>query len=185
MNRFHKMLAVLVLGVLLLGLGTLAQQSVTVTINQSLYLDCVPPIEPGAITYTILQADIEATQPIDIGDWGCNVDAVTNYRLNSQFTSFSAPSIVNADTPDFTTDCDTTDHFGTCLANSSLTDTATDPATRRGTGFNTAGTDGADFAGDVLVNIGTGPTGWDVQSSQLPGVTAMGVITYTVTDTTP
>lgn len=184
MNRFHKMLAVLVLGVLLLGLGTLAQQNVTVTINQSLYLDCVPPIEPGAITYTILQAEIEGPQPFDIGDWGCNVDAVTNYRLNSQFTSFNAPFIVNADTSDFTTDCDTTDDFGTCVANSSLTLADTDPNTRRGTGFNTAGTNGADFAGDVFVNIGTGPAGWDVQSSQLP-VTATGVITYTVTDTTP
>ncbi len=182
MNR--KLLAVLVLGIFLLGLGTLAQQNVTVTINQSLYLDCVPPGEPGAITYTILQADIEATQPIDIGDWGCNVDAVTNYRLNSQFTSFSAPNIVNADTSDFTTDCDAADDFGTCAANSSLTDTDTDPNTRRGTGFNTAGTNGADFAGDVFVNIGTGPTGWDVMSNSLP-VTATGVITYTVTDTTP
>jgi hypothetical protein len=24
-----------------------------------------------------MQPDIEAPQPIDIGDWGCNVDAVT------------------------------------------------------------------------------------------------------------
>jgi hypothetical protein len=31
----------------------------------------------GNITYTIMQDDIEAPQPIDIGDWGCNVDAVT------------------------------------------------------------------------------------------------------------
>lgn len=184
MYRCYKLLAVLGLGVFLLSLGTLAQQNVTITITQSLYLDCVPPGQPGDITYTILQSDIEATQPIDIGDWGCNVDAVTQYRLNSQFTSFNAPYIVNADTSDFTTDCDTADDFGTCAANSSLTDTDTDPATRRGTGYNTAGTDGADFGGDVFLNIGTGPTGWDVQSSQLP-VTATGVITYTVTDTTP
>ncbi|MCI2429800.1 hypothetical protein LM604_03990 [Candidatus Acetothermia bacterium] len=184
MIRYCKSLAILGFGVLLLGLGTLAQQNVTVTVNQSLYLDCVPPDQPGDVTYTILQADIEATQPIDIGNWGCNVDAVTQYRLNSQFTSFSAPFIVNADTSDFTTNCNTTDHFGTCAPNSSLTLGDTDPNIRRGTGYNTAGTDGADFAGDIFVNIGTGPTGWDVQSSQLP-VTATGVITYTVTDTTP
>ncbi|MCS6936179.1 MAG: hypothetical protein NZ610_02910 [Candidatus Bipolaricaulota bacterium] len=184
MYRCCKSLAALGLGVLLLGLGTWAQQNVTIIINQSLYLDCVPPGQPGNITYTIQQSDIEGPQPFDIGDWGCNVDAVTQYRLNSQFTSFSAPFIVNADTSDFTTDCDTADDFGTCAANSSLTLGDVDPNTRRGTGFNTAGTDGADFGGDVFLNIGTGPTGWDVMSSNLP-VTATGVITYTVTDTTP
>nr|BAL59544.1 hypothetical protein HGMM_OP4C180 [Candidatus Acetothermum autotrophicum] len=184
----RKFLVALVVGALGLSLssGLVAQQNVTITINQSLYLDCVPPGQPGDITYTILQADIEATQPIDIGDWGCNVDAVTQYRLNSQFTSFSAPFVVNADTSDFTADCDTADGDGSnsCVANSSLTMGDTDPNTRRGTGYNTAGTDGADFSGNVYVNMGVGPGGWDVMSSQLP-VTVTGIITYTVTDTTP
>jgi hypothetical protein len=114
------------------------------------------------------------------------VDAVTQYRLNSQFTSFSAPYVVNADTSDFTADCVTADGDGSnsCDANSSLTLGDSDPNTRRGTGFNTAGTDGADFGGNVYVNMGVGPAGWDVQSSQLP-VYVTGVITYTVTDTTP
>jgi hypothetical protein len=156
------------------------QQEVRITIGQSLYLACVPP----EIRYTIMRPDIEAPQPIDIGDWGCNVDAVTAYRLNSQFTSFSAPYVVNADTSDFTADCVNADDFGTCAPNSSLTLGDSDPNTRRGTGFNTAGTDGADFGGNVYVNMGVGPAGWDVQSSQLP-VYVTGVITYTVTDTTP
>jgi hypothetical protein len=167
-----------------LSSGLVAQQNVTITIGQSLYLDCVPPDQPGNITYTITQTDIQAPQPIDIGDWGCNVDAVTAYRLNSQFTSFSAPNVVNADTSDFTTDCDSADDFGTCAPNSSLTLGDVDPNTRRGTGFNTAGTNGADFSGDVFVNMGVGPAGWDVMSSALP-VTVTGTITYTVTDTTP
>ncbi len=182
----RKILIALLVGALGLSLssGLVAQQNVTITIGQSLYLDCVPPDQPGDITYTILQADIEAPQPIDIGDWGCNVDAVTQYRLNSQFTSFSAPFVVNADTSDFTADCDTADDYGTCAPNSSLTMGDTDPNTRRGTGYNTAGTDGADFSGNVYVNMGVGPGGWDVMSSQLP-VTVTGTITYTVTDTTP
>jgi hypothetical protein len=169
-----------------LSSGLVAQQNVTIEIGQSLYLDCVPPDQPGDIYYVITQYDIEAPQPIDIGDWGCNVDAVTQYRLNSQFTSFSAPYVVNADTSDFTADCVTFDGDGSnsCDANSSLTLGDVDPNTRRGTGFNTAGTDGADFGGNVYVNMGVGPAGWDVQSSQLP-VYVTGVITYTVTDTTP
>jgi hypothetical protein len=167
-----------------LSSGLVAQQNVKIEIRQSLYLDCVPPDQPGNITYTITQTDIQAPQPIDIGDWGCNVDAVTAYRLNSQFTSFSAPNVVNADTSDFTTDCDSADDFGTCAPNSSLTLGDVDPNTRRGTGFNTAGTNGADFSGDVFVNMGVGPAGWDVMSSALP-VTVTGTITYTVTDTTP
>ncbi len=181
-----KILIVLLVGAMGLSLssGLVAQQNVTITIPQSLYLDCVPPDQPGDITYTILQGDIEAPQPIDIGDWGCNVDAVTEYRLNSQFTSFSAPFVVNADTPDFTANCVSADDYGTCAPNSSLTLGDTDPNTRRGTGYNTAGTDGADFAGNVYVDMGVGPAGWDVQSSQLP-VSVTGTITYTVTDTTP
>jgi hypothetical protein len=163
-----------------LSSGLVAQQQVLITIEQSLYLACVP----SEIRYRIRQADIEAPQPIDIGDWSCNVDAVTAYRLNSQFTSFSAPNVVNADTSDFTTDCDSADDFGTCAPNSSLTLGDVDPNTRRGTGYNTAGTNGADFSGDIFVNMGVGPAGWDVQSSQLP-VYVTGVITYTVTDTTP
>jgi hypothetical protein len=162
------------------GLVAQQDQQVIIRIEQSLYLACVP----DRISYTIWQTDIEASQPIDIGDWGCNVDAVTAYRLNSQFTSFSAPYVVNADTSDFTTDCDSADDFGTCAPNSSLTLGDVDPNTRRGTGYNTAGTDGADFSGDIFVNMGVGPAGWDVMSSALP-VIVTGTITYTVTDTTP
>jgi hypothetical protein len=53
-----------------LSSGLVAQQNVTIEIGQSLYLDCVPPDQPGDIYYVITQADIEAPQPIDIGDWG-------------------------------------------------------------------------------------------------------------------
>lgn len=180
----RKLLVAVLGGVLGLSAGLVAQQNVTIEIGQSLYLDCVPPDQPGDIYYVVSQSDIEAPQPIDIGDWGCNVDAVTQYRLNSQFTSFSAPFVVNADTSDFTADCDTADDFGACAPNSSLTLGDVDPNTRRGVGYNTAGTNGADFAGDVFVNMGVGPGGWDVMSSQLP-VYVTGIITYTVTDTTP
>ncbi len=181
-----RIFVALLVGALGLSLssGLVAQQNVTIEIGQSLYLDCVPPDQPGDIYYVITQADIEAPQPIDIGDWGCNVDAVTQYRLNSQFTSFSAPFVVNADTSDFTADCVSADDYGTCAPNSSLTLGDVDPNTRRGTGFNTAGTDGADFRGNVYVNMGVGPAGWDVMSSALP-VYVTGTITYTVTDTTP
>jgi hypothetical protein len=167
-----------------LSSGLVAQQNVNITI-EAVALSRLCPAGPAwDITYTITQTDIEAPQPIDIGDWGCNVDAVTAYRLNSQFTSFSAPNVVNADTSDFTTDCDSADDFGTCAPNSSLTLGDVDPNTRRGTGYNTAGTNGADFSGDIFVNMGVGPAGWDVMSSALP-VTVTGTITYTVTDTTP
>jgi hypothetical protein len=162
------------------GLVAQQDQQVIIRIVQSLYLACVP----SEITYTIDQAEEIEASPIDIGDWDCNVDAVTAYRLNSQFTSFSAPNVVNADTSDFTTDCDSADDFGTCAPNSSLTLGDFDPNTRRGTGYNTAGTDGADFGGDIFVNMGVGPAGWDVISSALP-VIVTGTITYTVTDTTP
>lgn len=184
-KKYLVALLVAALG-LSLSSGLVAQQNVTIQINQSLYLDCVPPDQPGNIYYIISQSDIEAPQPIDIGDWSCNVDAVTQYRLNSQFTSFSAPSVVNADTSDFTADCITADGNGSnaCAPNSSLTMGDVDPNTRRGTGYNTAGTDGADFDGNIYVNMGVGPAGWDVQSSQLP-VLVTGTITYTVTDTTP
>lgn len=184
----RKLCIMVLVGVLGLSLssGLVAQQNVTIEIGQSLYLDCVPPDQPGDIYYVILQSDIEAPQPIDIGDWGCNVDAVTAYRLNSQFTSFSAPYVVNADTSDFTADCVTVDGDGSnaCAPNQSLTLGDADPNTRRGTGYNTAGTDGADFSGNIYVNMGVGPAGWDVMSSQLP-VFVTGIITYTVTDTTP
>lgn len=184
----RKILVALLVGACALSFssGLVAQQNVTIEIGQSLYLDCVPPGQPGDIYYIIGQSDIEAPQPIDIGDWGCNVDAVTAYRLNSQFTSFSAPYVVNADTSDFTANCVTADSDGSnaCAPNSSLTLGDTDPNTRRGTGYNTAGTDGADFAGNIYVNMGVGPAGWDVQSSQLP-VFVTGTITYTVADTTP
>jgi hypothetical protein len=181
-----RVVVALLIGAIGLSLssGLVAQQNqqVIITIEQSLYLACVP----SQITYTIDQPQkIEAPQPIDIGDWGCNVDAVTAYRLNSQFTSFSAPYVVNADTSDFTTDCDSADDFGTCAPNSSLTLGDVDPNTRRGTGYNTAGTDGADFGGDIFVNMGVGPSGWDVMSSAPLPVIVTGTITYTVTDTTP
>jgi hypothetical protein len=181
-----RVVVALLIGAIGLSLssGLVAQQQVTITIRQSLYLDCVPPGQPGDIRKTITRADIEAPQPIRIGRWGCNVDAVTQYRLNSQFTSFSASNVVNADTSDFTADCVNADDFGTCAPNSSLTLGDVDPNTRRGTGFNTAGTDGADFEGNVYVNLGVGPTGWDVVSPALP-VTVTGTITYTVTDITP
>jgi len=163
-----------------LSVGTLAQTSQNVTINvpQSLYLDCTAS---AAINFTIGKAQIEGTQPFQIGTWSCNVDALTQYRLNSTLTT-TTTNITNADATDFSTGCVSASggnsgaNAPSCASGTALT--GSDPNTRRGTGGNTASTSGADLSGTVSLNI----SDWDVNA--LPG-SYTGVITYSVTDTTP
>lgn len=179
MTWLKKLLVLTVVGVSLLGLGGLADQNVTITVNQSLFLDCSAS---AAINFSVTQTQIEGAQPFNIGTWSCNVDALTKYRLNSTLAT-TTTNITNADPTDFSATC-TSATGGNPGANApacDATDTAlsgVDPATRRGTGGNTASTMGADFSGAVRLNV----SDWDVGT--LPG-SYTGVITYSVTDTTP
>ncbi len=164
---------VLVLGGLaLLCFGGLSQQQIQINVNQALYLDC-----SGAanITYTVTQANIEATQPITVGTWSCNVDALTNYSLSANMALDTPPTnVVGASANDFSETCTTATGNGTptCGAGGAF-----GPITL-GSGGNTAGSNGADFSGNVRVNL----SDWDVPNS--PG-TVQGTVTYSVSDSTP
>ena len=168
------------LALALLSVGTLAQtsQNVTISVPQSLFLDCTAS---AAINFTLAKAQIEGVQPFQIGTWSCNVDALTQYRLNSTLTT-TTTNITNADPTDFSSACASATggnpgaNAPSCASGTSLS--GSDPTSRRGTGGNTASTTGADFSGTVSLNI----SDWDVGT--LPG-SYTGVITYTVTDTTP
>ena len=155
--------------------GGLAQtsQNVTVTlvIPQPLFLQAVIP----SITVEITPREIEGPQPFKIGDWHINIDALTPYRLNSSIVTVDT-NIFDAGPEDFSTDCDFADDFGVCTDKTSLSEP--DPQNRRGFGENTAGLDGADFMGEIFLDIRS----WDV--STLPGF-YIGVILFTTTDTTP
>lgn len=179
MRRLNKLLVATLVVLPLLGLVGLAQQNINVTVNQALFLDCSAA---AAINYTITQADIEGSQPFTIGTWACNVDALTRYRLNSTLTT-TTTNITNADESDFSATC-TSATGGQPGANAPACETTntalsgTDPTTRRGTGGNTASTTGADFSGNIRLDV----SDWDVGT--LPG-SYSGTITYSVTDTTP
>lgn len=175
MRQFSRFLIAVLVILPLVAVGGLSQttQTVNVNVNQSLYLDCTAST---AITYTVMQADIEATQPIDIGDWACNVDALTNYILSANMAISTPPTNVsNASANDFSEDCNVPPSGGgtpVCGAGGTF-----GPITL-GTGGNSAGTLGADFGGDVFVNL----SDWDVPS---PSGTVNGTITYSVSDSTP
>jgi hypothetical protein len=171
--RHIKSLAV-VLPVLSLGwVGGLSQtsQTVTITVNQSLYLDCSAS---AAITYTVTQSDIEGPQPFNIGTWSCNVDSLTAFDLTADMVVTSA-TINNVSKNDFSETCTTASGGGTpsCGLGGTF-----GPITL-GSGGNTAGSTGADFTGDVALNV----SDWDVTST-LPA-SATGTITYSVSDSTP
>lgn len=178
MKQLNKLWVAALLVLPLFGLGGLAQQNITVNVNQSLFLDCSAS---ATINFTVTQTEIEGSQPFNIGTWSCNVDALTKYRLNSTLTT-TTTNITNADESDFSATCTSATggnpgaNAPACAATTSLS--GTDPDTRRGTGGNTASTSGADFSGDVRLDV----SDWDVGT--LPG-SYQGTITYTVTDTTP
>ncbi len=163
------------LGMLLLACGGFAQTSqnvrVTLIIPQPLFIAAVIP----SISVEITPLEIEGPQPFKIGDWHVNIDALTPYRLNSTLFTIDT-NIFDAGPEDFLTDCDFADDFGQCTDKTSLSEP--DPQNRRGSGLNTAGLDGADFRGELFLDISS----WDV--STLPGF-YIGVILFTTTDTTP
>jgi hypothetical protein len=167
----------LTLAIGVLPWGGLAQtsvsQNVTVTlvIPQPLFLRAVIP----SLTVGITPREIEGPQPFKIGDWHVNIDALTPYRLNSAIMTVDT-NIFDAGPEDFSTDCDFADDFGVCTDKTSLSEP--DPQNRRGFGENTAGLDGADFRGEIFLDIRS----WDVGT--LPGF-YIGVILFTTTDTTP
>lgn len=171
--RHLKPVAVVLLALSLGWVGALSQtQTVTITVNQSLYLDCSTAAN---ISYTVTQADIQATQPITVGTWGCNVDALTNYGLDADMSLNTPPTnVVNASADDFSETCTSATGNGTptCGAGGTF-----GPITL-GSGGNTAGSNGADFSGNVRVNL----SDWDVPTT--PG-TVQGTITYSVSDSTP
>jgi hypothetical protein len=80
--RHIKPVAVVLLALSLGWVGGLSQtsQTVTITVNQSLYLNCSASAN---ITYTVAQSDIEGAQPFTIGTWSCNVDSLTAFTLNA------------------------------------------------------------------------------------------------------
>ena len=172
--RFVRCLsATLILVGLGLSVGSLAQraQTTSISVPQSLFLDCTPL----SINITITKSQVESPQSVLIANWACNVDALTQYRLNSTLVT-TTTNIPNADAGDFTANCTSATNGGICAMGVGLT--GSDPINRRGIGGNTAGTHGADFAGNIFVSVSS----WDVGS--LSG-NYNGVIAFFVTDLTP
>ncbi len=162
---------------LLVGVGLYAgsfaqtSQTLSLSIPQSLFLDC----SPLTINLTLTQSQIENPQSLPIADWNCNVDALTQYRLNSTLVTLNT-NISNAKTSDFTADCRSASHGGLCATTISLD--SSDPGNRLGTGRNTAGTSDTEFTGSIFVNV----SHWDITT--LPGFYT-GIILYSLSDTTP
>jgi hypothetical protein len=170
--RYLKPVVVVLFVLLWGGGGGLSQQQITITVNQSLYLDCSAS---SNISHTVTQANIQATQPITVGTWSCNIDALTNYTLSANMSLDTPPTnVVNASANDFSETCTSATGNGspTCGAGGTF-----GPITL-GTGGNTAGSNGADFSGNVRVNL----SDWDVPT---PLGTVQGTITYSVSDSTP
>jgi hypothetical protein len=175
--RHIKPVAVVLLALSLGWVGGLSQtsQTVTITVNQSLYLDCSAS---AAINYTVTQTDIQGTQPFDIGNWGCNVDSLTAFTLSADMTMTSTADILNSSKDDFSETCTSATGGGSPSCGPGGTFGAS-PITL-GSGGNTAGTLGADFSGNVKLNV----SDWDVKSIP-PSRSVSGTINYSVSDSTP
>jgi hypothetical protein len=175
--RHIKPVAVVLLALSLGWVGGLSQtsQTVTITVNQSLYLDCSAS---AAINYTVTQSDIERTQPFTIGTWGCNVDSLTDFILNANMVITTNTGISGASVDDFSETCTSATGGGTPSCGSGGT-FGLIPITL-GSGGNTAGSLGADFSGDVRLNV----SDWDV-SPIPPSRSVSGTINYSVSDSTP
>ena len=173
--RYIKPVAVVLLALSLGWVGGLSQtsQTVTITVNQSLYLDCSASTN---ISYTVTQSDIEGTQPFNIGSWSCNVDALTAFTLSADMTMTSTADILNASADDFSETCTSATGGGSPVCGAGGT---FGPITL-GTGGNTAGSLGADFSGDVALDV----SDWDVKSIP-PSRSVSGTISYSVSDSTP
>jgi hypothetical protein len=175
--RHIKPVAVVLLALSLGWVGGLSQtsQTVTITVNQSLYLDCSAS---AAITYTVTQSDIEGTQPFTIGTWSCNVDSLTAFTLNANMVITTNTGISGASVDDFSETCTSATGGGSPSCGPGGT-FGLSPITL-GSGGNTAGSLGADFSGDVRLNV----SDWDV-SSIPPSRSVSGTINYSVSDSTP
>lgn len=175
--RTLKILGGMALVLLCLVGSSAAQTSVSVPVNVTIIIprSVYMTSSPLRLDLEITPLQIEGHQPFELSDWHVNIDAITNYRLNSTMVTVDT-NIQHADPGDFFADCRSADDWGECDDNISLLEP--DPGTRRGTGLNTAGTNGADFRGKLFLDI----RDWDV--AQLPGY-YIGVIIYRATDTTP
>jgi hypothetical protein len=173
--RHIKPVAVVLLALSLGWVGGLSQtsQTVTINVNQSLYLDCSASAN---ITYTVTQNDIERSQPFTIGTWSCNVDSLTAFTLNANMVITTNTGISGASVDDFSETCTSATGGGTPSCGPGGT---FGPITL-GSGGNTAGSLGADFSGDVRLNV----SDWDV-SSIPPSRSVSGTINYSVSDSTP
>jgi hypothetical protein len=173
--RHIKPVAVVLLALSLGWVGGLSQtsQTVTINVNQSLYLDCSASAN---ITYTVTQNDIERSQPFTIGTWSCNVDSLTAFTLNANMVITTNTGISGASVDDFSETCTSATGGGTPSCGPGGT---FGPITL-GSGGNTAGSLGADFSGDVRLNV----SDWDV-SPIPPSRSVSGTINYSVSDSTP
>jgi hypothetical protein len=175
--RHIKPVAVVLLALSLGWVGGLSQtsQTVTITVNQSLYLDCSAS---AAINYTVTQSNIEGAQPFNIGTWGCNVDSLTDFTFSADMTMTSTADILNSSKDDFSETCTNATGGGTPSCGPGGT-FGMSPITL-GSGGNTAGSLGADFSGNVRLNV----SDWDVSSTP-PSRSVSGTINYSVSDSTP
>jgi hypothetical protein len=175
--RHIKPVAVVLLALSLGWVGGLSQtsQTVTITVNQSLYLDCSAS---AAINYTVTQSDIEGSQPFNIGTWGCNVDSLTAFTLSADMTMTSTADILNSSKDDFSETCTSATGGGSPSCGTGGT-FGMSPITL-GSGGNTAGSTGANFTGNVKLNV----SDWDVKSIP-PSRSVSGTISYSVSDSTP
>jgi hypothetical protein len=173
--RHIKPVAVVLLALSLGWVGGLSQtsQTVTINVNQSLYLDCSAS---AAINYTVTQNDIQLSQPFTIGTWSCNVDSLTDFTLDANMVITTNTGISGASVDDFSETCTSATGGGTPSCGPGGT---FGPITL-GSGGNTAGSLGADFSGDVRLNV----SDWDV-SPIPPSRSVSGTISYSVSDSTP
>jgi hypothetical protein len=175
--RHIKPVAVVLLALPLGWVGGLSQtsQTVTINVNQSLYLNCGSP-PANTITYTVAQSDIEGSQPFTIGTWSCNVDSLTAFTLNANMVINTNTGISGASVDDFSETCTSATGGGTPSCGPGGT---FGPITL-GSGGNTAGSTGANFGGDVKLNV----SDWDVSPTP-PSRSVSGTINYSVSDSTP
>jgi hypothetical protein len=174
--RHIKPVAVVLLALSLGWVGGLSQTSqtvtVTITVDQSLFLAC----SPSAINRTVTHSNIEGSQPFTIGTWSCNVDSLTAFTLNANMVITTNTGISGASVDDFSETCTSATGGGSPSCGPGGT---FGPITL-GSGGNTAGSLGADFSGDVKLNV----SDWDVSSTP-PSRSVEGTISYSVSDSTP
>jgi hypothetical protein len=175
--RHIKPVAVVLLALSLGWVGGLSQtsQTVTINVNQSLFLDCSASRD---FDYNVSRDDIEGSQPFTIGTWSCNVDSLTAFTLNANMVINTNTGISGASVDDFSETCTSATGGGTPSCGPGGT-FGLIPITL-GSGGNTAGSLGADFSGDVRLNV----SDWDVSSTP-PSRSVSGTINYSVSDSTP